>query len=134
MLTLITFSEAYSELCQTSKMRNQIQRWLTQGNYFYKITTSQMFARFCIHICFPSYVISTSTVFSAFTASNTPISPHFLVLHRNFVESHSSRRVSAKSPITMRKLCVCTKFLHWEIKLNVGMLWSDQLYDILRFF
>ena len=36
MLTLITFSEAYSELCQTSKMRNQIQRWLTQGYYFTK--------------------------------------------------------------------------------------------------
>ena len=33
----------------------------------------------------------------------------------NFVEVHSFRTVSGKSPEALRNLCLCTKFLHQEI-------------------
>ena len=46
------------------------------------------------------------------------ITSHLITLCRNFVERHSFRIVSGKSPETMRKLCLSTKLPHQEIRRN----------------
>ena len=49
----------------------------------------------------------------------------------NFVERHSFRGVSGNWPETMRKRCLSTKFSHFEIKRNFGILHS-KYYDLLH--
>ena len=51
---------------------------------------------------------------------------HLISWSGNFVERHSFRRVSGKSPETLRKLCFSTKFPHQEIRWNYGILRGDQ--------
>ena len=48
------------------------------------------------------------------TAKNSVISPNFL--EWKFVERHSFSLFSGKSPETMQKLCLSTKFPHEEIE------------------
>ena len=52
---------------------------------------------------------------------------------RNFVERHSFRRVSSKSPETLQKLHVPTKFPHQKISLNFGILRSEMSYFMVHF-
>ena len=45
----------------------------------------------------------------------------------NFVEMHDFHRVSDKSPETLWKLCISTKFLYQEARWNYGILCSFLL-------
>ena len=56
------------------------------------------------------------------------ITSHLITLCRNFVERHSFRIVSGKSPETMRKLCLSTKLPHQEIRRNYVIL-----HDVLHY-
>ena len=63
-----------------------------------------------------------SVIFDLMRLSYTTILINYHCL--NFVERHSFRRVSGKSPETMRELCLSTKFPQQEIKWNYGILLS----------
>ena len=58
-------------------------------------------------------VVMKSLIVLGITAKNTAM--HLISLCGNFVERHSFSIVSGKSPETMRKLCLPTKFPHQEI-------------------
>ena len=49
---------------------------------------------------------------------------HLISWSKNFVEKHSFRIVSGKSPETMRKLCLSAKSPHQEIRWNYGIFRS----------
>ena len=50
----------------------------------------------------------------------------------NFVERHSFRIVSGKSPKAMRKLCLSTEFQHQEIRWNYGILRSASKWTFFH--
>ena len=54
---------------------------------------------------------------------------HLIYWCGNFVERHSFHRVSSKSPETLQKLCLSTKFLHQKIRWNLDILRSVTFWN-----
>ena len=73
-----------------------------------------------------------SVIFDLMRLSYTTILINYHCL--NFVERHSFRRVSGKSPETMRELCLSTKFPHQEIRWNYGILQSVYVQKLFIHF
>ena len=77
-------------------------------------------------------LINTYGRITAFTAQNAVISPNFLAW--KFVERYSFRIDLGKSPETMRKLCLSTKFPHQKIRCSYGILRSASYADLEHLF
>ena len=52
---------------------------------------------------------------------------HLISCCGNFVERHSFHRVWGDSPETLRNLCLSTKFLHQEIRLNFSVFYAVEI-------